>query len=412
MNGDSIPKPMAILITLLLSFIFVDCYAQKLQNAEISHDISLKREGDFEVKNSFVTLAEVLGRVKHPVSSAINIQVDYLAHVEFGEPKKLYKSCYFEARKLLIQSQFSVLDIKLGLQTVTWGETFGIPIADVVNPVDLSRTPRIDAESRKIPLGIMNLKALLGSFNLQIIYTPLPRLSALPQPANAGQSESLKINTDPNRFNLWTDAELGGKFGYLFDFGLDINAFYCSHWNRMPVFYSSIVEQRLLVQRQESRVESYGLTGSQAFDAIVLRADTVVHHNIPRTQALGIYPRYHNLWQTAFGVDYSTGEQDNFGLHFQSDVWEKIPYGLKNKVYMWGGSRVQLVFNNRNQSLEGFFLRGIRHSDSWLRVAASSNIISSWKISGEANLISQGSDGEKTIFTKRNLLSLDSTVTF
>ena len=403
---------MANLITLLLSFVFIDCYAQKLQNSEISHEVSLKREGDFEDKNSFVTLAEFMGRVKHPVSVSTNFQVDYLAKIVFGEPKKLYKSGSFDARKLLIQTQLSAFDLKLGLQTVTWGETFGIPIADVVNPVDLTRTPRIDAESRKIPLGIINLKALLNSFNLQILYTPLPRLSPLPQSANAGESESLKINTDSNKYNLWTDAELGGKFGFLFEFGLDINAFYYSHWNRMPVFYSSIVDQRILVQRQESRVESYGLTASQAFDAIVVRADTVVHHNIPRSQALGIYPRYHNLWQTAFGVDYSTADQDNFGLHIQSDVWEKISFGLKNKIYAWGGSRIQLGFNNRNQSLEAFLLRGIRHSDSWLRVAASSNIISSWKISGEANLISEGSDGEKTIFAKRSLLSIDSTVSF
>lgn len=186
-------------------------------------------------------------------------------------------------RELHIAYEQGHVKLQLGYQQVSWGETFGVQIADVVNPRDYSDPLITEVGWIKEPVAMANAQMFFSPVTLQFIATPLPRSGkSVTLPGLQGLAE-----TRPG------GIEWGGKANILFDFGLDLAAIYYNHWNR-DVFLPAV-----------EKIQTAGITASQSAGSFVFRADSVFST--------------HSRWQTILGSDLTTEDQWTLGAQAHHD---------------------------------------------------------------------------------------------
>ncbi len=205
--------------------------------------------------------------------------------------------------------------IIIGLQKITWGETFGIPIVDIVNHQDNNEHPLNSFEDNKLASWMINYQMVTHSWNLQLIASPWNQQKIA---QTEGDSLLIDKSSDHDYRNIF---EFGGRIGYLLENGLDIKAFYYHHENHFPVFEPTLNSQFFPVLHQVQKEEdSLGVSQSLAFDASVLRWDLIYmpgfHINSPINGRLFKVPRL----GSALGYDYATDFDLLFGLQLQSEI--------------------------------------------------------------------------------------------
>jgi hypothetical protein len=297
-----------------------------------------------------------------------------------GEPYSL------RAESLYVELQRSALRLAVGMQQVTWGETFGLPVVDIVNPIDVTEPFSSDYNANKMAVPLVSAEVIAGSFYIQGLLNPLARRSPLPD-----QIQGVPVKEMPDN-SLGQDMEYGGRIGYLFGFGLDAKALYYRHYNRLPFFVGTLDPQRNspVLLATESLQHSFGFAASQAFDAVVLRLDALYEVDTLEHLDNGTTPlpsaRVSNRAQGAFGMDWSSEGGDVVGAQIQAAQYlhsdeTKIPgapqpdpsngptepKATSSKADLWGGLRLALPFWGDRLQLDTFVLHGLGNPSWWLR---------------------------------------------
>ena len=164
----------------------------------------------------------------------------------------------FEIRDSYLQLEKGNWRGRLGFQSLSWGETYGLFIADLPNPRDWSDPRLLDIAYVKKPVFMAQLQWfgewLGGASSLQLFFTPITREQEISTDWSAAPSGTAEAAQE---------AEGGFRMTRLFDSGLDASAFVISHLDRTPSL-------------SPGRVLSAGLTGTQALsDAWIFRTDQV-----------------------------------------------------------------------------------------------------------------------------------------
>jgi hypothetical protein len=152
-------------------------------------------------------------------------------------------------------------ELRLGYQTLSWGELLGPSAVDVVSPRDFrSPTGGLSMQEKlPQPMAIWNHKS--GRLSWQLVATPEPKSMILPE-AFRGVTVSV-----PDSSKL--SPEYGGNAS-LFLGGTSVKAYVYEHANRFPLWRLAGTLQSD-VQRQRTAA----LTADYAWDFFVLRSEAV-----------------------------------------------------------------------------------------------------------------------------------------
>jgi hypothetical protein len=279
----------------------------------------------------------------------------------------------WEARTALVRLNQETWSLTAGLQDVPWGETFGIFIADLVNPRDLSDPLLNDLGWIRKPVGAAQLKLGFDRWSFQLVLTPVARSNDPPASLVAPGIAILGARRDGGALG---DAELGGRLGCRLESGLDLSAYALTHFNRNIVF-EPVAGQGL--RPLEKRVTSLGSSFSQASEAWVLRGDAVVHLDQPQPQENLSVPPLRDQFQSILGADYATPERLSLGFqhHFE---WAGTPEH-------WLSARVAGSLLSGRLEPELFGFAGLGNPDVWLQPRLTWNVSSGVRWSIRADLL-------------------------
>ena len=301
----------------------------------------------------------------------------------------------FEIRALYLDKTADTWSLKVGFQEVSWGETFGLYILDIVNPRDLTDPFFNDLCWIRLPVFAMNAQYFQEPWNCQLILTPIPRNNWLPEkgspwdvfPEIFDRSSLL----GPHKFSVgrWgQDAEYGGKIEYLFESGIDLTAYYFRHWNRYPVYRAGFDGTHSYLKPVLRRIQTLGASFSKAYEEIVLRGDSAVSFRTPwQEPAFGLY-RKTNLWRTILGLDYTNDNGMTAGFQYHFDLW--------NQGHLHSISIRYLQDYADGKYLFAFFIyKGINNGDVWVQPAITWNINDSASATLQADILG-GHEGNGT----------------
>jgi hypothetical protein len=299
-------------------------------------------------------------------------------------------------RELALVYSANLIKITAGLQQIPWGETFGLYIADIVNPRDYRDPFWMEPTWFRLPVAALNAQTFLGPLTLQGIFTPIPRNNILPDRGGAFDPFPASVNGVPvgnqvnyQASNFPNDAEYGGHLSYLFDFGLDWGLFYFRHWNRDPAFELDQTPSGPVLTPVQKLVNSYGTTGSLSEGILVFRADSVLNEQEPVTAPDLSAAPLRDVWRTIVGSDATISDWTLGGqLHF--DVTDFDDY------LDWFSFRIKKKFGPHDPQLEFFVFRGINNDDLWIEPKVTWDITGSIGFSLFADFLFGGGGAEGT----------------
>ncbi|MFW5739968.1 MAG: DUF1302 family protein, partial [Myxococcota bacterium] len=299
-----------------------------------------------------------------------------------------------DLRALSISRADDHTDVQIGFQQIARGETFGFPIADLVNPRDLRDPYFFEMDWIRRATFTANVQVLLDNLRLQAIATPIPRNNELPErgsPFDPFPPVLDPVPLAPQRDfpidRLGQDGEYGGRASYLFDFGLDVALLYFYHWNRTPVYELALRDGSLALIPVQERIHTAGLTFSQAFDDWVLRGDTVVHFEKPWiAENLGEPDRITHL-QTVLGADMTTESDWVLGgqLHYDQRGDESL---------QWVSVKIQKLLFDGYLEPQVFAFVGVDNTDRWVQPRIDWYVIDPWTVSLRADFVWGSVDGD------------------
>ncbi len=95
-------------------------------------------------------------------------------------------------------------DLRLGNQVIVWGKSDGLPITDLVTPLDLSEYVIPEFEDTRLGIPVAKLDYYIGNYTLEAVFIPWFYESNLPTDGN------WKIKPDFDEFERDTNFGMGG----------------------------------------------------------------------------------------------------------------------------------------------------------------------------------------------------------
>ncbi len=379
-------------ITILFALSFCPCEGFEWKDVKTEFDSGYQFACGFEENGMTRSRPYLHGKGSYssecseedPACSSLNLyEASFRLWYDFRGHKK-----DLEIRSLFYERNTDNWSIKIGFQEVAWGETFGLYIADLVNPRDYTDPFLNDLGWIRIPVCMFNGQYFHEPWTVQLIVTPIPMNNLYP-----GKNSPFDVIPEPfhalpllgpSKFSVWRwgkDVEYGIKINYLFESGIDISVFYLRHWNRNPAYKVGPHDGKPVVKPELKHISTFGATISKAFEKIVLRGDTVFHLHEPWTvHRFGIV-RLRNVWRTILGLDYTTDEGTSIGAQLHSDYWrEKTLYFASFRYYQEFGK-------DKQYKIDVFLYHGLNNYDCWIQPKFSWEISDSWELELRADIL-------------------------
>lgn len=293
-----------------------------------------------------------------------------------------------DIRSAKMQRLGDTTSLVVGFQEIAWGETFGVFIADIVNPRDLTDPLFNEIAWQRRPVFAINGQLFDDPWSFQVIVTPVPRHNLLPgrnsafylfPPALA--AAPLVPLPDYNFDDFGHDAEYGGRLGFLFKSGLDLSAFYYRHWNRNPIWAVQALGGTPSLVPVLDRIHTMGTSFTKAKDEIVYRGDLLVHVQQPWSPAaFGTVVR-RDVWQMILGLDTLSAESWNWGAQVHVDHW-------KESTLLWVSGQASRVLCKGKREVEIFVFKGLNNHDFWVQPRLTWNLEKGVTVSLRADIVS------------------------
>jgi hypothetical protein len=294
--------------------------------------------------------------------------------------------------------------ITLGLQEIAWGETFGLYPLDIVNARDYQDPFLSDLKWTRIPVFALNYEYFGDKWSAQGIVIPKPKNSKFPQKGGAfdttPEAYSALAREETAAPQLIYDSEIGGRLGYLFDFGLDLDLYYLYHRNRNLVLD---LKNLSILSPVSKQIHSVGLSSTFATGDFVFRLDFVNHFNRPINDPESFAVKELNNMVGVFGFDFSTEDKFQFGVQYHHDSFTEF-------YYNWISSQMSLPLFGDLMEISFFVFWGLNNQDLWyqptLKVYATDQLfVSLW-----ADIVSKQAPkkaGQMSAFSEHDRIFLD-----
>lgn len=280
----------------------------------------------------------------------------------------------------------------IGLQTIAWGESYGMYVADIVNPRDLRDILFNDIAWTRIPVFAANVQLLVESFSLQLIGVPLGEHNLLPATGSAGDFFPVNaVHMEAPRPHLGADSEFGARLGWLFSSGFDASLLFYQHRNRNPVYQPVLQNQQLHLQPVIETVRTVGATFSHAWSAVALRGDAVYHFDTPIQDYADFSIHHGGLGQAVVGADWIS---DLLGeLTLQAHVESSAHH-----TYVWASFRAARDFLAEVLGAELYVFKGLNNSDLWAQAQLHWRPGGDWTLTLRGDLLGPPNAGHRGMF--------------
>ncbi len=270
----------------------------------------------------------------------------------FGELDDLSEDQYPEVKvnDLTASYKSNSYVLSAGRQMVSWSETFGLNIMDIVNPRDYTYAIFDDLKWSKLPVWLGAAKFFGENWFVELLVNPYGENNKMARPGSEFDPyTSLSLHRKDSEEHK---VEYGVRSNYLFQNGLDLSLLYYRHMNRNPFYY---LNSQMELEEGKGMVNSYGSTFSYSTNDWVFRGDFLFNDSNPmQDNNLGVVEE--DWYQSIVGADYSGF--DRFVLAFQvmTDSQENNE---------WVGFQVQRDLDSFNLSFMSVV--GTDNKDVWLR---------------------------------------------
>ena len=249
--------------------------------------------------------------------------------------------------------------LTLGKQEIVWGETFGVAIADVLQPRDLRESIFATAADARLASTSAALLLHHRHAHLQLVAIPWPTRPRLPP--RIGGVPLRDGSTDT------TAPEAGLRLGYLFDSGVDVKLLAARHQSRLPSYTvdaSSPATPELVYQSHP--VTSAGLGVTYAMESLVIRGDAMQTWQQPASQGVP-NTRDEDVLQTIFGSDYSFASGLVLGVQHHLERFAHKRPGIRGSATsQWLSVQVREAFWRGRLEAQLLAMRGLGNADLWL----------------------------------------------
>jgi hypothetical protein len=216
--------------------------------------------------------------------------------------------------------------LRLGFQSLSWGETFGFFIADLPNPRDLSDPLLLEIGHVKKPVFMLQEQWFYDGGAIQAFFTPIARHTDFFVELPRGEFK-----------RVGADSEYGLKANHLFGFGLDASAFVLRHKER-----SFMLDPKSIWSAGVSATQSFGQDW-------IVRTDQVISDEWQSTEG----------WRGVLGIDWTATQNLTLSLQGQRDPLNS------------GGS-LRMMLRGFEGILEGwefeaFWFQGLENNETWVQ---------------------------------------------
>jgi hypothetical protein len=255
-----------------------------------------------------------------------------------------------EVRDSFLSFETDANRLRVGFQSLSWGETFGFFIADLPNPRDLSDPLLLEIGHIKKPVFMIQDQFFFDGGSVQAFFTPLARHT------------DFSVSLPRREFaRVGNDSEYGLKLNRLFDFGMDASLFVLKHHERSFVL-------------QPRSIWSGGFTATQSFGQDwILRTDQVISDDW----------RSPDGWRGVVGLDWTTTENLMLSVQGQRDP---LNSGASLRMMLRGFDGVL-----DGWELEAFWFQGIQRNESWVQPKLSYHSRGGFSVSARYDWIESGS---------------------
>lgn len=288
----------------------------------------------------------------------------------FGNPDTSASS--LEAREIFVAMSRGVSRTAIGYQQISWGETFGFQILDIVNGRDLRDPLILETGWTRRTSPIVQQQFFLDAVTLQLIASLQPSLNILPVRDGAYDEVNafgVHLRDQAKTFDgsSPTQPEFGGKFSYLHSSGLDLGFIYYEHYNRNVVyrFQQEAPSDPLVAQPIAARVKSAGLSASLALENLVLRMDTIAHVGQPLPGQMNDVVLDGTQFRGVVGLDWSQ-EAWTLGFQVQADI-NQAATPLLTKQSSWFSLQAQRRWLRDKIETGAFVFSGLDNQDVWIQ---------------------------------------------
>lgn len=291
-------------ILLPLCFYSVATLAESVEYyGELRFDAAYEVEAGEYQKRRLSLVNKWYARLGENINGVAIVRASYDLDAQlFNDPEQI--STYSEASSPYYSGDHAVADlrefyfdwvggrsgIRFGKQQVVFGETDGMRVVDVLNPLNYSEFLLQDFEEMRIPTWMFNYRYRFDDFAAQVVVVPDPTTSYIPNGRYAPTSPRYAPfiakgvtsvdfaddnGVDGRLDNSDVAIRIRGSSG-----GRDLSLVAIWQYNKEPVWKSSYDgDGGLLIQPEYYRRTVVGATYSESIGSIVLRAEAAYSSN-------------------------------------------------------------------------------------------------------------------------------------
>jgi len=286
-----------------------------------------------------------------------------------------------EPNTLAVGMMINGLSATIGYQTLSWGQSFAVGVADLTNPKDLRDPMNTNTAWTNLSVPMLNTEYLFSGGSLQVFWTPFPRANKYARNAHESdflQSSSVELRQPASLDQSFAASEFGARLNKVFSTGLELSVFALRHWNRNPFYQLQMVGSSLGLQPIAYLQNSYGLDFSYDLNSwiegTVIRGDVVLHSNFNQvSQDFSTYTRLPSL-DFAVGPDWTTDD----GLQIAAQVIGHLAGNFHDNLVSLKMGRKVL---REKLLLEGLSVVGLNRAQSWVEAKATWFTSSGFEIS-------------------------------
>jgi len=265
-----------------------------------------------------------------------------------------------EARveNFLVRAYRDQWNARMGWQTINWGETLGPSLIDVINPRDLRDPSYWLRGDHKLAVPLLLVGWSRDSLTVDAWASPSAPQSLLP-------SEWQNITIDNNDASRLT--EFGMRAGERVD-GWDMKIYAMRQRTRTPTMSLQLRDFEPFIDASFPLQTSLGLTVSQAWDNVVLRAEALhAEADLPAENLLDFARN-----QAVVGLDGSWGDQFFWGSELRYSHQESSL--IRDRDLAWIIAQGRWTFWDERLKPLIHVMQRVQHHDAYQRYEIASTI--------------------------------------
>ncbi len=356
------------------SLIYLSLLATVARAVEINGKTSLESFYRF-TDSTLISRLLVEATAKQPLWASDKIQLDLQAEGRawLTDARGTAERDWSEIAPRNFYVTFTEEDLRLrvGYQILNWGETFGTPPTDLMNPRDYRNFDFLDSPKNKIAIPLLSASYSLGDGNLQAFFSPKGNAPHLPKALNG-----IAINSSSVKDRWLESFEAGGRFSYVLS-SMNFDLSYLNHFNRFPALDLNPILTGVELVPVLKNVSTFGLGVSRGFEQVVLRADAryTVENPVGISVAQPIRT-FRDSYAVVVGADWSPTfvEMLTLGIQLQLDRYP-IPGTTEQPAVNFLARKS--LFRDR-MDLEAQFFQGLKLKDRFLQLVVAIRPYGSW----------------------------------